>query len=180
MNKCEQIIDNWLAKTIIGLNLCPFAKQPYQENQIRITSSSLPDEDSQIKFFLDELAILQSDSDISTALVVFENGNSDFYNFYNLTGLLEDMIDQLKLADEFQLVVFHPKFLFENTVSSERVNFVNRSPYPLIHIIRSIDIENALSSPQEGEKISFNNEETLKKLTNAEFLEHFPSTFYSE
>ena len=179
MNNIENVINNWLVKTIIGLNLCPFAKRPYDNNGIRTNSCSKKDEDSQIKFFLDELSFLQSTPGLSTSLVVFENGNPDFINFYNLTTLLEDLIDQLNLTDEFQLVCFHPKFIFENTHTDERVNYVNRSPYPLVHIIRSVDIQNALSSPQEGEQISFNNEKTLNSLTDAQFLQHFPSTFYS-
>jgi hypothetical protein len=160
VNNIENVINNWLTKTIIGLNLCPFAKRPYDNNGIRTNSCSKKDEESQIKFFLDELSFLQSTPGLSTSL-------------------LEDLIDQLNLTDEFQLVCFHPKFIFENTHTDERVNYVNRSPYPLVHIIRSVDIQNALSSPQEGEQISFNNEKTLNSLTDAQFLQHFPSTFYS-
>ena len=29
----------WLEKAVIGLNLCPFAKAPYEKNRVRISIS---------------------------------------------------------------------------------------------------------------------------------------------
>lgn len=179
MRPSIDLIEKWLRKTIIGLNLCPFAKRPFENNQIRLISTESTDDESQVKFFLDEISILQTNKKISTSLLIFENASKDFQNFYDLSGLFEDLIEQLQLSQEFQIVCFHPKFVFEKTDHNARVNYVNRSPLPLIHIIRSFEVESALSSPQEGEQISFNNEKTLSNLSDDEFLQHFPPTFYS-
>ncbi len=179
-NSTIDTIKQWLEKTIIGLNLCPFANGPYKAGTIRINETAAKNEKEQVDFFLDELSLIQSTKTINTSLIIFKNGHRNFKNFYNLTTLFEDLLDQLKLTEEFQVVCFHPKFIFENELTEAKVNFVNRSPYPLVHILRSIDIEQAINSPKEGEQISFNNEKTLNSLSDAEFLEHFPSTFYQD
>jgi hypothetical protein len=171
--KVKESVEQWLEKIIIGLNLCPFAKKPYLANSIRIQNTQTNDENEMIQFFLDELDYIQNNKSLSTSLVVFQNASLDFLNFYDLFSLMEDLIEQLKLQHEFQVVCFHPQFIFENTEPDKRINVVNRSPYPLIHILRSIEIENALNSPEEGEKISFSNEKLLDSMSDAEFQTHF-------
>lgn len=169
----ENKISKWVEETIIGLNLCPFAKKPFLEKTLRVKSSPASSDEEMFDFFLDELNLLQAHREISTSLVCFENGHKDFIHFYHLVGSFEDTIKQLKLDSEFQIVCFHPLFVFENTDSSSRINYVNRSIVPLVHIIRSYDIEMALKSPEEGKQISENNELTLNNLTDEEFQYHF-------
>lgn len=175
-NECEETINQWLEKTIIGLNLCPFAKMPYLAKAIRISSTTNDQEETMVHFFLDELNNIQSNPKIATSLVCFEKCEMDFFEFNDLVGVFELLLTDLNLDLEFQLVCFHPKFVFDGLNADERVNYVNRSPYPLVHIIRSLDIENALKSPEEGEQISKNNEKTLNQLDDAGFHSHFPLT----
>ena len=81
LNKAESIIEQWLKKTIIGLNLCPFAKKPYEEGQLRIKSYVSENEEDQVRFFLDEISLIQSDPKINTSLLIFENAHKEFINF---------------------------------------------------------------------------------------------------
>lgn len=166
----------WLENIVIGLDLCPFARIPFEEGRIRIIESAVLEEEEQLAVFLDELENLNiSDpQEISTTLIVLPKANPDFLLFNDFVGDLEAMLEEVELDDVFQLVVFHPEFIFEETDFSDKGNLVNRSPYPIIQILRSEEIFKAIKNPKEGEAISFNNYKKLHALSD----EALESLFY--
>ena len=174
----NQKVKTWLEKTVIGLNLCPFAKEPFEEDLIRIASCSEMDPVKQMHFFMDELDVLQRahPKSIATSLVVFENASPNFETFYSFHEECLDNIYEVGLGEEVMAIVFHPKFHFEGLDPDDKANYVNRSPFPLIHLVRKKDMSAALTRPEEGEAISRANEEKLKALSDEQFAEHF--TFF--
>ena len=178
-NNVQKEITKWLEEVIIGLNLCPFAKAPFEQDLIRISSSNETSEEEQVKFFLDELDLLQKtpSKDLSTSLIVFESFKGNFLDFNDFSGLLEDLLLQLKLEEDFQLVAFHPEFYFNGLKPDDKANLVNRSPYPLIHLLRSEEIAQVTTSETMGETISYNNEKTLNNLTDEQLKKLYPKQF---
>ncbi|MDP7320118.1 MAG: DUF1415 family protein [Bacteriovoracaceae bacterium] len=174
MNSAEKEVHDWLFKTVIGLNLCPFAKKPYNEGQIRIKSTNKKNKKEQIDFFLDELNTLQQSQNLTTSLVIFENATKDFFKFYEFEQNLSDMLYELSLEETFQLVSFHPKFIFEQEDKNSLAHYVNRSPLPLIHILRSKDIALALEESKDAEALSFRNQKKIENLSAQELRYYFP------
>ena len=159
----------WLENIVLGLDLCPFARIPYQKGQIRISACGDTTEDEQLGHFLEEIDLLhQADpKDISTTLIAYPHGSPDFYEFNDFVGDLESMLEEAQLDDTFQLVAFHPRFVFVDTPFEHLGNYVNRSPFPIIHMLRSQEIARALTNPKDGEIISFNNDKKLHDLSSA-------------
>lgn len=150
----------------MGLDLCPFARIPYERGQIRVVECEDEGEEDQLSFFMEELDLLNQteDASVATTIVVFPNASSDFREFNDFVGDLEFLLEEADLADIFQLVAFHPKFVFEEMDFDDVGNYVNRSPYPVLHILRSEDIARALKNPKDGEIISFNNDKKLHEM----------------
>lgn len=171
----KQIIENWLQNIIVGLDLCPFAKIPLEEGLIRIAIEEDSDLEKQLRFFLDELNFLQNSAadKISTSLLVFKNGSEDFETFYDFFNECDALVEELGLHNEFMPIVFHPKFRFEGLDEDDKANYVNRSPAPLIHLLRKKELDSALARPEDGEAISLANEEKLKSLSEASFSSYF-------
>ena len=163
----------WLEHIVIGLDLCPFARIPFQKGQIRVVGCEESTEEGQSAFFFEELDLLNKSAPeaLSTTIIVYPNASLDFFQFNDFVGDLEYMLEEASLSDVFQLVTFHPGFIFEGTDHDSLGNFVNRSPYPVLHILRSEEIRRALKNPKEGEAISFNNDKKLKELSK-ESVEH--------
>jgi len=157
----------WLENIVLGLDLCPFARIPYQKGQIRVVECEDLDEDAQMGFFLEELDLLsQTDPAlISTTIIAYPLGSSDFNIFNDFVGDLESMLEEAELGDIFQLVAFHPEFVFVDTDFNHLGNYVNRSPFPILHILRSEEIARALKNPKDGEIISFNNDKKLHEIS---------------
>ena len=128
------MINEWLNKTIIGLDLCPFTRKPYLEGKILIEDLSGNNSTEAQDQFLNSLNSFQQQTKFETALLVFPRWNISFKDFYEFTEDCEEHLLSLNLEDEFQLVAFHPKFCFEGLEFSERANLVNSSPLPLIHL----------------------------------------------
>lgn len=168
MEKPLTLTKYWLQTIVIGLDLCPFARIPYQKGQIRVVECEDDTEEEQVGFFMDELEFLSENSDTSTTIIVYPHASADFSEFNDFVGDLEYMLEEAELDSVFQLVAFHPKFVFEDTDFDHLGNYVNRSPFPVLHILRSEDIARALKNPKDGEIISFNNDRMLHELDREE------------
>lgn len=172
----KQIIQEWMNEVIIGLNLCPFAKNPWENEGIRLQESSNTNEEKMLQDFLYELNFIQSHGpkEISTSLLIFPMYQQNFFKFNDFCGACEALIDDLNLDQIFQVVAFHPNFQFANLKPKDKANLVNSSPFPLIHILRSEELAQVIKNSNDGEKISFANEKRLKELSETDLKKFFP------
>ena len=171
--KINENIDRWLQSFILSYNICPFAKLPYEQKQIRITSYLNEDLEQRINFLSEEVLLLEkSDPEaISNTLCIFAGGEKSFYDFLDFKAECEDRLSAMGLEERYQLVAFHPEFLFAATPPTSRVNWVNRSPYPLLHILREQEISAVVRGLSDGENISRANEKRLNALSANEWSE---------
>ena len=59
------------------------------------------------------------------------------------------MIDKLGLAGVIQLASFHPGYQFAVTDPDAVENYTNRSPYPMLHLLREESISQVADDPEE-------------------------------
>ena len=147
----------WLADIIVGLNFCPFAKKELVNNTINYCSSSK----NKIKDALLELAeqcqFLTENPDVETTLVIYELGFRRFENYLDLVDYANDLLVELSLDGVYQIASFHPDYCFEGEDVDDAANFTNRSPFPIIHLLRESSIEKVLKQYPSPEKIPENN-----------------------
>src|SRR5690606_15077609 len=149
-----ELMTYWLENIIIGLSLCPFAMKPYKEKRIRFIESKNHLEDKIFQDLTKHIDIFSKAQ--TTDLYYFPKLKMNFENFYELFQDLEDYLERNHYED-IQLVCFHPDFRFEGLDSSDKANFVNRSPYPCVHFLNALEFSSLGLSESEGEKISFMN-----------------------
>jgi uncharacterized protein len=63
-----------------------------------------------------------------------------------------------------QVASFHPQYRFEGTQSDDIENYTNRSPYPMLHILREASVERAIAAVADADEIYRRNIRTLKEL----------------
>lgn len=156
----------WLEKAVIGLNLCPFAKAVYVKQQIRYVVSQATDTDALLTELKTELQFLQ-DSDpaeVDTTLLILPDVLSDFLDYNDFLDTADEAIEDLELDGEIQIASFHPDYQFAGTNADDIENYTNRSPYPILHLLREASIERAVEAFPEAEEIYEKNMETLRKL----------------
>jgi len=173
-NKDKHIIDtskSWVQRFIIGLDICPFA-QYIPEDKIKYSVDQSTELAHIFNSIQQEWQSLISHKDIETTLVIYPNASTDFLDFLDDYYACEQRLEDLNLDSIFQLVAFHPQFLFDESTPDDPANFTNRSPYPMIHILRSDSVTKAVDNHPDIESIPQKNMEKLRK-EGAEYWSKF-------
>jgi hypothetical protein len=71
--------------------------------------------------------------------------------------LASSLIDQGGYCGIYQLASFHPDYCFDGESRDDPANYTNRSPYPILHILRESSIEAVLKRYPQPESIPENN-----------------------
>ena len=156
----------WLEKAVIGLNLCPFAKGVYSKRQIRFVVS----EAAMLDDLLDDLEIeLQMLVDtapavIDTTLLIHPQMFTEFLDYNEFLGVADAFVDELGFSGELQVASFHPDYQFAGTSVDDIPNYTNRSPYPMLHLLRESSVAAAVAAFPETEKIYLKNIDTMRTL----------------
>jgi uncharacterized protein len=165
----QPIIDGtrrWIASVVIGLNLCPFARRVFQGDKIRYIVTSARDERALLKALADELNALAVApiTIVETTLLIHPFVLTDFLDYNEFLDKADQTIAALGLEGTVQVASFHPAYRFADTDAEAVENYTNRSPYPMLHLLREASIEQAASDPAELLAIPRRNIETLKAL----------------
>lgn len=172
----EQQIWQWLDDVVIGLNLCPFAKKPRANQQIKVFVSNARTDETLITDFMDELEFIRDvdPNETDTCVFVIPNMLADFDSYLNYLALANMTVQQMGLEGEFQLASFHPDYQFEDTTPGDKENLTNTAPFPVIHIIREATVEKVLKLYPNPEQIPENNIARVEALTDEEIDQLYP------
>ncbi|EGP42977.1 DUF1415 domain-containing protein [Achromobacter insuavis] len=157
---------HWLTQAVIGLNLCPFAKAVQVKDQIRFAVSDATDAEGVLTDLQDELALLaEADPEkIDTTLLIIPDALDDFLEFNDFEDLSDRLLKRMRLVGELQVATFHPQFQFADTQPDDIENYTNRSPYPILHLLREDSIDRAVESFPDAAEIYEKNIDTLTRL----------------
>ncbi len=164
--KSERIIKStrlWLESVVIALNLCPFAKPRVVQGSIYYCYTETVSEERLFEALADELVRLDTSPDISTTLLIHPAILSDYSEYNQFLGLAEQLLEMSGYAGVYQVVGFHPQFQFADTDKNDVGNYTNRSPYPMLHILREAEVTEAVEQHKNVEKIPQQNSVTLKE-----------------
>lgn len=142
----------WLIDFIIAHNICPFARREHERGSIRYQLAN-GDIESQLATLIDECMYLDSDPDTETTLLILDQNVDDFDDFLDFTGLAEQLLVDQGYEGIYQLASFHPLYCFADAPIDDAANYTNRSPFPMLHIIRESSIEAALKHWPNPENI---------------------------
>lgn len=150
---CIQQVQRWVNDTVVGLNFCPFARRSIDNKALRYVVESGGKKKVVLTALLDECELLQAKPEIDTSIVILTKGFLGFHQYLELLDMANDLLHMEGYVGVFQLASFHPDYCFEGVDVDDASNFTNRSPYPLLHILREEQLEAALASYSNPEEI---------------------------
>jgi hypothetical protein len=179
MNPVEQSVRQWLEDVVIGLNLCPFAAKPNRNKQIKICISDATSEEALLADIQVELTLLQQTpaSELETTLVAIPHFLQDFFDYNQFLDWVDALLKQEGWHGIFQIASFHPDYCFGGAEADDAENLTNRSPYPVIHLIREESMERVLKHYPDPESIPDTNIDRVESLTATEKRKLFPYLF---
>jgi len=156
----------WIEKAVIGLNLCPFAQAVFAADRIAYRVSEAQTSEALLDDLRRELRALQESDPqvIETTLLIHPRVLADFYDYNAFLDVADSAVDELGLTGELQVASFHPHYQFADTAPDDIANYTNRSPYPLLHLLRESSIERAVAAIADPAEIYEKNIDTLRRL----------------
>lgn len=172
----ENEINQWLDDVVIGLNLCPFAAKPQRLKQIHIDVFEGHDEAQLDKAFLTALDELhkRDANERETTLLVIPNMLATFEDYMLYLQQAEWLLQRAGLEGILQLASFHPHYQFDGTDPQDKENLTNRTPYPILHLLREDSLADVLSKYPDPESIPENNIARVEGLSTEEIAKLFP------
>lgn len=156
----------WIEKAVIGLNLCPFAQTVFAADRIRYRVSDAQTSELLLEDLRCELRALQAADPqlIETTVLIHPRVLTDFYDYNAFLVAADAAVEALELTGELQVASFHPHYQFAETEPDGIENYTNRSPYPLLHLLRESSIARAVASLADPAEIYEKNIDTLRRL----------------
>ena len=154
----------WLSDIVIGHGLCPFAKGEFDNDRIHYAVIEEQNLEGQMAALLAECEALNKDETRETSLLIFPNTFSDFEDFLDRLALANDLLKEQGYEGIYQLASFHPQYRFKGAGRNDPANYTNRSPYPMLHILREASVENALKNYPSPNRIPERNIQFMQSL----------------
>jgi hypothetical protein len=163
----------WLTSVVIGLNLCPFARRVFEADTIRYAVTDAPDEQRLLAVLACELRGLAScaDASIETTLLIHPLALGNFLDYNDFLSRAERLNTHLGFEGTIQIVSFHPAYQFAGSAPDAVENYTNRSPYPMLHLLREESISQLAMEPAALLAIPNRNSATLRRLGIHKVLE---------
>jgi uncharacterized protein len=156
----------WLERAVIGLNLCPFAKAVHAKGQIHYAVSRALEPADVLEELAEELkALVALDVEMrDTTLLILPSSFNEFLDFNDFLVRSNTVLRKLGLEGIIQIAPFHPQFQFADAHQDDITNCTNRSPYPMLHLLREASVDRAVAAFPQAEEIFEKNIHTLTQL----------------
>lgn len=166
-NAFANVTRKWLEKWVIGYNFCPFAHYPHSVDRVGyiVYESRKLDGLPAVVLEACHTLVQEDDSPFDTTLIICPHLFETFLEYWDYSGYLEDILDAEGFAGKIQIATFHPNYVFEGEPDDAISNYTNRSPFPVLHLIRENDVARARLQHEDTAKIP---------MRNIKFLENQP------
>jgi hypothetical protein len=156
MQNPEEIIgqtNKWIKDVVIGCNFCPFAAREIKRSTVHYRVVSSSDRKICVQAFMEECKRLDTAPAIETTLVIFPAGFQKFESYLDLLGFAEKALKKSGYEGVYQVASFHPSYQFGGAPLHDPANYTNRSPYPMLQLLREEGVEKALAHYPDPEGI---------------------------
>lgn len=154
---------NWILQVVVGCNFCPFAKKEFLRETIHYEVVRAAGLEKCLESVVQECRRLDENEAIETTFLLFPNGFSAFDDFLKLIEATDEMLVENDYEGIFQIASFHPDYCFADAPTNDPANFTNRSPWPMLHILREDRVSQAVDGFPDVDKIPERNMRFARK-----------------
>lgn len=153
----------WLHSVIIDHNYCPFAKRVVEGERVRYRISHKSEFNSLLDVVIQECVYLDQNKETETTLIILPSKLDNFNLFLDCLALAEDLLVTQGYQGIYQIASFHPHYCFQGADETDAANYTNRSPYPMMHLLREDSLQLAIEKHPNTEGIPERNIEYAEK-----------------
>ncbi|RYY98265.1 MAG: DUF1415 domain-containing protein [Chitinophagaceae bacterium] len=135
----------WIVDVVVGLNFCPFAAREVKRESIRF--EVVPgDRAAVLSALAKAFDAMDADRAIETMFLLLPRGFGRFTDYLKLVDAAEALVKKSGHEGSYQVASFHPDYLFAGSRPTDAANYTNRSPYPMLHLLREESVSRAVDS----------------------------------
>ena len=155
----------WVDEFVVRLGLCPFAAHPLRQGRVHFVACPASEVEacfywagSQVETF-----IQQAVDEVETTLLLFVKSElDDFEVLLDIVEELEQLLETSGADAYVQLAHFHPDYRFAGVPTDDPANATNRSPYPIVQLLRVASVTKAVAAHGHAEDIPRRNAALLR------------------
>ncbi|MCL6415505.1 DUF1415 domain-containing protein [Aestuariirhabdus sp. Z084] len=157
-----QITRNWVERVLVGLKFCAPSNPSLIQDRVhyRVMDDDL---DDAMTSLIEECEHLDQNSHIENTLMIFPDNMQHFYSFKLVADMARELMAEQGFSDQYQLELLHPHYRFRDSSAKNPINYIKRSPYPTLHLVRKSCLEYALLNFPEGSEDGGKKNRMLKR-----------------
>lgn len=153
----------WIIEVVVQCGFCPFAANEVKRGSIRYTVINNRVTQDNLDFLTTAFKELDNDTSIETTLLIFPDALTKFNDYLDVLSEAEDLLESSGYEGIYQLASFHPQYLFEGASDDDAANYTNRSPYPMLHLLREESVTRAVESHPDIDSVPERNVRYARK-----------------
>ena len=142
----------WIVDVVVGCNFCPFALREVKKESICFEVFE-GNKAMALKALSAAFVKMNAQIDIETLFFLLPQNFDRLSDFLKLVHGAEILIKKVGYEGIYQVASFHPAYLFAGSSNNDPANYTNRSPYPMLHILREESVSRAIDSYPDTGKI---------------------------
>jgi hypothetical protein len=156
----------WVDAVVVGLGLCPFASEVLAAGRVRLVESSARSGADLLGALDRELAHLLRTpvTECDTTLLVHPHALRDFVDYNDFLDVAEALLRERGCEGVVQIASFHPDYVFAGAPADDPANWTNRSPHPMLQLLREESIADAIAVHPDVAAIPVRNAARLREL----------------
>ena len=136
----------WITDVVIGCNFCPFAAREVKRNSILYEVILSENKKEILQLLSSTFTKMDNDENVETAFLILPDVFDSFTSYLDLLETAENFLAKENYEGIYQLASFHPQYLFAGSNENDAANYTNRSPFPMLHILREASLSKAIDS----------------------------------
>jgi uncharacterized protein len=139
----------WVEGVVIGLNLCPFARRVSDAGRVRYSVTPAANPGGLLAALGMELLALAAAprAEVETTLLIHPRALPAFLDYNEFLPEADRLVRDLGLRGVIQVAGFHPHYRFAGTPTDAAENYTNRSPHPMLHLLREERVTEVAGDP---------------------------------
>ena len=142
----------WIVDVVVGLNFCPFAAREVKRNSIAFEVIA-GNKTQVLEAFSAAIQKMNAEDETETMFLILPQHFTRFADYLKLVKAAETFIQKEGYEGFYQVASFHPSYVFAGSRATDAANYTNRSPYPMLHILREESVSRATNGHPDTNKI---------------------------
>lgn len=136
----------WIVDVVVGCNFCPFAAREVKRDSILFEVLENAPKALVLAALRKTLRQLDEQPEIETAFLILPHHFGSFAVYLRLVSAAEALLRKEGYEGIYQVASFHPGYLFAGSNPADPANYTNRSPYPMLHLLREASVSRVVDA----------------------------------